>query len=236
MTRPNSPNAYIVFGGASHAIQDFIQNLDPLIPMVRVFRTKRPTFRTKAIDINSMEDLPIAISHLSELIEEEPLRLGVLGAGFASQRKLLIQESPDDIDRMIQTNIRDYIDLTQVCLGPMIKSRFGRFVYLSSFRANTPTRGVTIYSASKAFGEAFFENVAVEYGRFGITATSIRMGFFAEGLLASVPPERLESFRMRAAVGHLGTGEQLSAAIAFAMSAGYASGGVIDFLGALDHG
>ena len=41
----------------------------------------------------------------------------------------------------------------------MMKLRSGNLIYLSSFRSKVSSRGISLYAASKAFGEMFFETI-----------------------------------------------------------------------------
>ena len=74
----------------------------------------------------------------------------------------------------------NYVSYCHLILKYMLKIKSGHFIYLSSFRSSNTTRGTSIYSSSKAFGEKFFEVLGKENGAFGVYATSIRMGFLME--------------------------------------------------------
>ncbi len=228
------PNALVVYGPLSHALSDYLSSVPRHAPMVRIHGATTPEARPGCRDVARMSDLPEAMSWLVGSTSR-PLRIGVLGAAVAPQSSLLASETDSSIDRQLETNVANYVSLVRACLPAMISNRYGRFVYLSSFRANTPTRGTTVYSASKAFGEAFFSGVGVEYGRLGITATSIRMGYFEGGLLSEFDDERLRAITRHVSLARLGRPSDLSDAIDFAFSSDLANGGVLELEGGLDH-
>lgn len=229
------PNALVVYGSGSSAIRDYVGSVPAKWPVVRIFHATRPDPLPSCADIDRLDLLPEAITWAKSRVDG-PIRLGVLGAAVASQSSLLASETDASIDEQLRTNVTNYVGLVRACLPTMISSRYGRFVYLSSFRSRVPTRGITLYGAAKAFGEAFFSGVGVEYGRLGITTASIRMGYFEGGLIAGLGEERLAEITRHVSTGRLGSGADLAGAIEFAMSAEYLNGSVIDLDGGLDLG
>ena len=150
-----------------------------------------------------------------------------------SQKSLLTHETKESLDLQIEANVTNYVRVTHSLVPLMVRSRFGRFVYLSSFRSQVATRGVSIYSASKAFGEAFFRSVGLEYGSLGVTTASIRMGYFSGGLLGEMKEEDLAFLKSQTALGRLGTPSDMARAISYALSSEFLNGGVIELNGGL---
>lgn len=79
---------------------------------------------------------------------------------------------------MLASNIQSYVNITYFLIPFMLKIKKGNFIFLSSFRALLGSKGTSIYSASKAFGETFFQTLGKEYGPVGIYSNVIRLGFF----------------------------------------------------------
>jgi 3-oxoacyl-[acyl-carrier protein] reductase len=201
------------------------------VPMIRIYGKTPPAARASTWDIDNVGDLPDCLVQLQSSIPKP--RIAFIGGGFMSQSRLLIQESKDSLDRQLEANVTNYVRATSSLVPLMVRSRFGRFVYLSSFRSQVAARGVSIYSASKAFGEAFFRAVGVEYGSFGVTSVSIRMGFFSEGLLSGVNEELLTDLKRQTALGRLGTPRDVAQAISYALTSEFTNGGVIELDGGL---
>ncbi len=59
----------------------------------------------------------------------------------------------------------------------MIRSGSGRLVFVSSAAAGRPGKGQGFYAASKLASEALYRNTALELGKLGISAVSLRPGF-----------------------------------------------------------
>lgn len=112
-------------------------------------------------------------------------RLEVICAATLTQSSLLVND-PTTADQ-IEGNISNYITLVQTVLPYMIRAKYGRFVYLSSFRSVSPTKGAVLYGACKAFGEALFAGIGVEYESRNIRTASLRLGYLDGGLAGPRP-------------------------------------------------
>jgi 3-oxoacyl-[acyl-carrier protein] reductase len=229
--QPGGIDSLVVYGPMSHALTDFLDTVPVDIPMIRIYGKTPPPARELAWDTNSLEDLGGCLSRLQSS-RPQP-RIAFIGSGFMNQNRLLIQETKESVDFQIEANVSNYVHMTHALLPLMVRARFGRFVYLSSFRTQVATRGISIYSASKAFGEAFFRSVGIEYGSFGVTSVSIRMGYFPGGLLSGVTAEGLTELKRQTALGRLGTPHDLSQAISYALKSEFTNGGVIELEGGL---
>ena len=107
---------------------------------------------------------------------------------------------------------------------------------MSSFRSVSPVRGTTLYSASKAFGETFMSGVGKEYGRFGVSAVNIRMGYFTSGMMEDLDEEEQKKARKAVAMNRFGSADDLERAIRFALETPYLNSGVIELNGGLNLG
>ena len=115
----------------------------------------------------------------------------------------------------------------------MIKIRNGQFVYLSSYRATTTCRGVSLYASSKAFGEKFFEIIGKENAAFGIKSASIRMGYFETRMLNKYDPELKDAKWKKIGLGRFGISKDLTRSIKHIIDSDYINSGVIDLNGGL---
>jgi len=74
---------------------------------------------------------------------------------------------------MFDVNVFAVIRLTQLCLKPMVRAKYGRIVNVSSVAAKLGAPYNTLYSASKAAVDGFTRSLAVEVAKLGITANSV---------------------------------------------------------------
>jgi 3-oxoacyl-[acyl-carrier protein] reductase len=148
---------------------------------------------------------------------------------------LLFKMTEDDWDAVINVHLRGAFLMTRAVQGFMTKEKFGRIVNLSSSSAQG-NRGQVNYSAAKAGLQGFTKTLAIELGKFGVTANAVAPGFI-QTEMTKMTAERLgvsfEDFIAHSAaaipVQRVGQPEDIAATIGFLCSedAGFVSGQVI---------
>ncbi len=148
---------------------------------------------------------------------------------------MLFKMSADDWDAVMGVHLRGSFLMTRAAQKYMIEAKWGRIVNLSSTSA-LGNRGQANYSAAKAGLQGFTKTLAIELGRFGVTANAIAPGFIASDMTRQTA-ERMgitfEQFLEGAAkeipVGRVGVPEDIAATASFLIreEAGFVSGQVI---------
>jgi 3-oxoacyl-[acyl-carrier protein] reductase len=143
--------------------------------------------------------------------------------------------SVEDWDAVIAVHLRGSFLMSKAAQKHMTEAKFGRIVNLSSISA-LGNRGQVNYSAAKAGIQGFTKTLAIELGKFGITANAIAPGFIETEMTAATA-ERLgvdfEDFKKFNAdqipVGRVGQPEDIAHTVSFLVSegAGFVSGQVI---------
>ena len=179
----------IVFGPNAYALSDWMATSLGEDYVVRLHGKTTPEPRHRMSDfcvINDDEWWGHDFENFMRLIDPSE-KIDVIMAGFVSQSALLVADRT--MRSQIETNIEAYLDIVQAVLPHMIRARYGRFVYLSSFRSVTPTKGAVLYGACKAFGEALFAGINEEYKDRNIKAYSLRLGYLDGGLQGPRPDD-----------------------------------------------
>ena len=135
--------------------------------------------------------------------------------------------------RVIDVSLHGFFNVTQPLLLPMLRTRWGRIVNLSSVAALMGNRGQVNYAAAKGAINSATRALALEVASRGVTVNAI-----APGIIAS--PMADAAFDA-AAIARLvpakraGTAEEVAALAAFLVSdeAGYINGQVISINGAM---
>jgi len=142
----------------------------------------------------------------------------VNNAGF-TRDKYLTKMPTQDWDAVIDTILRGAFLCTKAVLPSMIEQRWGRVINISS-RAHLGNPGQTNYSAAKAGLIGFTRALAMEQGKFNITANAIAPGFIETELVKALPTyEKLREIALsRNPVPRLGTPEDIANAILFLAS------------------
>lgn len=148
---------------------------------------------------------------------------------------LLFKMTVEDWDLVMGVHLRGAFLLTKACQKYMTEANFGRIVNLSSTSA-LGNRGQANYSAAKAGIQGFTKTLAIELGKYGITANAIAPGFIQTDMTAAtaerigVPFDDFIKFSAdQIPVKRVGQPEDIAHAVSFLSSegAGFVSGQVI---------
>jgi 3-oxoacyl-[acyl-carrier protein] reductase len=148
---------------------------------------------------------------------------------------LLFKMSPGDWDTVMNVHLRGAFLMTRAVQSHMVDAHFGRVVNLSSSSA-LGNRGQANYSAAKAGLQGFTKTLAIELGKFGVTANAVAPGFIVTDMTAATAARvgmDFEDFQTAAAtqipVQRVGRPADVAGAIAFFTGddAGFVSGQVL---------
>nr|WP_035748995.1 3-oxoacyl-ACP reductase FabG [Glycomyces sp. NRRL B-16210] len=148
---------------------------------------------------------------------------------------LLFKMTAGDWDAVMSVHLRGAFLMSRAVQSHMVEAKWGRIVNLSSTSA-LGNRGQANYAAAKAGMQGLTKTLAIELGRFGITANAVAPGFI-QTEMTKATAERIgvpfEDFLAHAAkeapVGRVGQPEDIAAAVAYFASeeAGFVSGQVL---------
>jgi 3-oxoacyl-[acyl-carrier protein] reductase len=148
---------------------------------------------------------------------------------------LLFKMTVQDWDSVLGVHLRGSFLMTRAVQKHMIDAKWGRIVNLSSTSA-LGNRGQANYSAAKAGMQGFTKTLAIELGKFGVTANAIAPGFIETEMTAATA-ERVgvpfEDFKKAAAaqipVNRVGNPDDIAHLASFFVSegAGFISGQVV---------
>ena len=88
------------------------------------------------------------------------------------------QSSDSDWDYAISLYLKSAIHLTRLVLDDMVKQKWGRIVYLSSWTVKQPQPHFVLADVSRASLTQFVKILAKEYSRFNVTFNVVRLGSF----------------------------------------------------------
>jgi 3-oxoacyl-[acyl-carrier protein] reductase len=184
------------------------------------------------VDVTSAEQVESGVARVAE--ELGPPVVLVNNAGIIRDN-LLFRMTEDDWDAVLAVHLKGAFLMTRACQTHMTTQRYGRVVNLSSSSAQG-NRGQANYSAAKAGLQGFTKTLAIELGRFGVTANAVAPGFVQTDMTAATAARLGVSFEdfiehsaRQIPVQRVGQPEDIAATIAFLVSeeAGFVSGQVI---------
>ncbi len=222
-------NLYVVYGSETKLLKNLFDFDNSFF--IRVYHSRVPAKIDNAVDVNDFEQFKIIFDEKFKSLK--PQKIIFIGAAFIVQNGLFLFEKKEAIDKALDTNILKYVEYCHFLLPYMTKIKSGNFIYISSFRAVTNARGVSLYSAAKAFGEKFFEVIGKENGAFGVYSTSIRLGCFDGRMIDILGAEKIKQLVLSVGNRRLGNAVDLVETIKFVLSNDYTNGGVIDLTGGI---
>jgi NAD(P)-dependent dehydrogenase (short-subunit alcohol dehydrogenase family) len=144
-----------------------------------------------------------------------------------SEKKRLINTSKDAFKMSFTANVDHLFAIMEKTLTFQRNEKFGRWIGISSFAAQTGIPGQVIYNAQKSAMESVFRNLAVEEGKYGITSNLVAPGFIVTPATSKrIPKEIIEKVSNSNVIKRAGTAEEIAAAVNFLTSplAGYITG------------
>jgi 3-oxoacyl-[acyl-carrier protein] reductase len=184
------------------------------------------------VDVSDADAVRSAVDRVAA--ELGPPTVLVNNAGV-TRDNLLFRMSDADWDSVMAVHLRGSFLVTRAVQKHMVDAGWGRIVNLSSTSA-LGNRGQANYATAKAGLQGFTKTLAVELGRFGITANAVAPGFIVTDMTrataARIGAEWDDYVQQRAAaipVGRAGQPEDIAHTVSFLVSegAGFVSGQVI---------
>jgi 3-oxoacyl-[acyl-carrier protein] reductase len=183
-------------------------------------------------DVSNSEQVAAAVARVAAALGKPTILVN--NAGILRDN-LIFKMTDDDWDAVIGVHLRGMFLMTRAVQAYQVEAKWGRVVSLSSTSA-LGNRGQANYSAAKAGVQGFTKTIAIELGRYNVTANAIAPGMIATDMLRQTA-ERVgvpfEEFMTAAAkeipVGRWGEPEDIAAAASFFVSdeASFVSGQVL---------
>jgi 3-oxoacyl-[acyl-carrier protein] reductase len=169
---------------------------------------------------------------LEGLLQQGPIQVLVNNAGIHADAPLAGMASAQ-WHRIIDTNLHGFFNVTQPLLLPMMATRWGRIINMSSVAGVIGNRGQANYAAAKAGLHGATRSLALELASRGVTVNAVAPGVI-QGEMTEGVFDR-DTLKRLVPMQRAGKPEEVAALVAFLASeaAGYISGQIISINGAM---
>jgi 3-oxoacyl-[acyl-carrier protein] reductase len=180
-------------------------------------------------DIRSTDS---AASRLEALLEEGPIQILVHSAGIHDDAPLAGMRA-DQWRNVIDVSLNGFYNVTQPLLLPMMRTRWGRIIAISSIAGIMGNRGQSNYAAAKAGLHGAVKSLAIELASRGVTANSIAPGIIAGSMTEGVFDK--QTIRQLVPMQRAGTPQEVASLVNYLASdeSAYLSGQTISINGAM---
>jgi NAD(P)-dependent dehydrogenase (short-subunit alcohol dehydrogenase family) len=187
--------------------------------------------RAWVVDVSDGTAVDTAVTQVCATLGE--IACLVNGAGIVDHIAPLAKMKPEAWAREISVNLGGPFNLVRAVAPGMADRGWGRIVNISSAAARGGLSLQAGYVASKAGLLGLTRNVALEFGRDGLTCNAILPGLIETEKVQAMPRGILEAGIAATPARRLGTMEEVAALISFLCSddAGYINGAEIDISG-----
>lgn len=169
---------------------------------------------------------------LENILEEGPIQVLVNNAGVHDDA-VFPGMSTQQWHQVINVSLHGFFNVTQPLMMPMIRTRWGRIVNVSSLSAITGNRGQVNYAAAKGALNSATKSLALEVASRGITVNAVAPGIIATPSIAT--HFDASTIERMVPMKRAGRPEEVAALIGFLCSdqAAYITGQIISINGGI---
>ncbi len=189
--------------------------MEDLLNQLKLINVTTKNLHSYVCDLLNYEEIQKVISDIT--IQFLKIDILVNCAGYAIESPFALLNK-NQIDDMIDLNLKSPIYLCQAVLRPMYKNKSGSIINISSISAIKKGRGINVYAAAKAGIETFTRTLSQEVGRKNIRVNCVRPGIIDTEMSQSVQKIAHDIIKTQTALGRPGIPSEISKAVLFLAS------------------
>jgi 3-oxoacyl-[acyl-carrier protein] reductase len=186
--------------------------------------------RARALQFD-LTDEAAARAAVDQILEEGPIQVLVNNAGVHDDA-VFPAMSPQQWHRVLDLTVNGFYNVTQPLMLPMIRTRWGRIINITSVAALLGNRGQVNYAAAKGALHAATKALSLEVASRGITVNAVAPGIIAAGMGKAFDDAVINSM---VPMKRAGSPDEVASLVAYLASreAGYITGQIISINGGM---
>jgi len=174
----------------------------------------------------------VTLEAITKILKDGPIQVLVNNAGVHDDA-ILAGMKPEQWRKVIDVNLNGFFNVTQPIMLPMMQTRWGRVINLSSIAGVMGNRGQANYAAAKAGLIGATKSLAIEMASRGITVNAVAPGIIEGNMTEGIFDKAI--LKKLVPMQRAGSSEEVASLVAYLASdaASYISGQVIGINGAM---
>ena len=200
-----------------HVIVHANQNLDAAQSLAQSLCAEGMSAEARQFDVC---DEAAAKASLEAILQDGPIQVLVNNAGIHDDA-VFPGMSREQWHRVIDVSLNGFFNVTQPLTLPMLRTRWGRIITISSVAAITGNRGQVNYSAAKGALHSASKSLALELASRNVTVNAVAPGIIVSDMTRDVFDQ--DAIKQLVPMKRAGQPEEVAATVAFLMQkdAGY---------------
>jgi 3-oxoacyl-[acyl-carrier protein] reductase len=205
------------------------RNLSKAEALVTEIRNSGGTAEALAFDVT---DADASRTLLEALVDESPIQILVNNAGVHDDA-IFPGMSVQQWHSVLDVSLNGFFNVTQPLTLPMLRSRWGRIVNITSIAGLVGNRGQVNYAAAKGALHAATKSLSLELASRGVTVNAVAPGIIQTGMIEGVFDEK--TIAAMVPMKRAGKPEEVADLVGFLASdrASYISGQIISVNGGM---
>ncbi|HJO96138.1 MAG TPA: 3-oxoacyl-[acyl-carrier-protein] reductase [Victivallales bacterium] len=196
--------------GASLAIVDVL--LDVAEKTANEFKAKGVNALAVKADVSDLENVQTAVKEI--VAHFGKIDILINNAGITKDT-LLMRMSADDWNKVININLTGAFNFVKAVIRPMMKTKAGKIVNISSVVGRMGNVGQANYSASKAGMIGLTKSVAKEFASRKINCNAVAPGYIATEMTGHLSDAAMDAFLAVTPMKRPGSPDDVANAVCF---------------------